>query len=176
MELWRNISNYEGLYQVSNLGRVKSLSREMFNGKVWFTSNERILKERIAKNKSHYATVSLRKDGKSNTKSVHRLVALAFLPLIEGKNYVNHKDENKLNNIDTNLEWVTPSENLNYKDNQITKGDKRSVPVKGIHPDGTVVIIKTAREARDKGYDKARISVVCDKENRHYKGMKWVKL
>lgn len=176
MEVWKDIEGYEGMYQVSNQGLVKSLPREMFNGKVWYTSKERILAQRVAKDGSHYATVSLRKNGKSVTKSIHRLVAEAFIPRIEGKAYVNHKDENKLNNSYTNLEWSTPSENLNYRDNQVRKGDKRSVPVRGFHPNGTAVTIRTAREAREKGYDKARISAVCGKDNRTYKGMKWTKI
>lgn len=176
MELWKDIKGYEGRYQVSNLGRVKSLSREMFNGVSTYKSKERILKERIAKDKSHYATVSLRKDGRSSTKAIHRLVAEAFIPKVEGKHYVNHKDENKLNNLVENLEWVTPSENLNYQSNQATKGDKRSVPVKGVNKQGEVIIINTARESRELGYNKARISAVCDKPNRTYKGMTWTRL
>lgn len=177
MEQWKDIEGYEGSYMVSNQGRVKSLPRSMYNGKVNFMSAERILKPRIAKNKDHYATVSLRKDGKSTNKAIHRLVAEHFLPKEEGRTYVNHKDENKLNNWATNLEWVTPSENQNYRDNQKRKGAKRSVPVIGINKyTGKQVIIETAEQARQMGYNKATISKKCSEPTRTYKNMYWRKL
>ena len=99
MEQWKDIEGYEGIYQISSHGRVKSFK----NGKI------KILKSRI--NDKGYNTTCLRKDGKSKYKLVHRLVAEAFIPNIDSKPYINHIDGNKLNNNINNLEWVTPSEN-----------------------------------------------------------------
>lgn len=102
-EIWKPIFGFEGLYQVSNCGRVKSLK----NGK------ERILKP--CKVGHGYLRVDLFKDGKHNLKCVHRLVGEAFLPNDDlFKTQCNHKDEDKTNNRVENLEWVSCAENINY--------------------------------------------------------------
>lgn len=101
IEIWKDIEGYEGLYQISNLGRVKSFYKE-----------GRILKQSI--DKDGYFYVGLFKNKKQITKQVHRLVALAFVDgYFEGA-VVNHIDENKQNNIYTNLEWVTTQYNIKY--------------------------------------------------------------
>lgn len=177
MEQWKDIKGYEGSYQVSTLGNVKSLSREMYNGQNYYMSKERILRPRTAKDKSHYASVMLRKNGCSRTIAIHRLVAEAFIPRIPGKNYVNHKDENKLNNNVENLEWVTPKENLNYGNYQQRKGASRSTPVVGTHRDtGRQLVIMTAEEARTLGLNKNTISAMCARPSCTYKGYYWRKL
>lgn len=100
MEIWKDIKNYENLYQVSSLGQVRSLPRT--------TTTGRILKQ----NKSRfYKTVCLSKENKFESVSVHRLVAKHFIENPENKAYVNHIDGNKFNNEASNLEWTTPSEN-----------------------------------------------------------------
>lgn len=99
-ELWQDIDGYEGLYMISNLGRVKSL-----HGK------GRILKQ---SNSNEYSHVSLYKNGNGKTLLVHRLVGNAFVPNPENKPEINHKDGNKRNNVVTNLEWVTARENQNH--------------------------------------------------------------
>ena len=173
-EVWKDIENYEGYYQVSNLGRVKSLSRIMWNGKVWWQSPEKILKERWG-NSGHYATVSLRKDGKSKTQTIHRLVANAFVKKVEGKKYINHIDENKANNTANNLEWVTPSENLNHRDNQKRKGAKRSTEVIGYNPKTLEMIyIPNAELKRKLGFKTDRISrSATQKHNYSHNGFYW---
>lgn len=105
-EAWKDIAGYEGLYQVSNFGRVKSLGRiDRFNKK-W---DARILIPHcVGKN---YLAVGLCKDGVVKSRRVHRLVAEAFIPNPQGKPQVNHKDGNKGNNFASNLEWSTNSEN-----------------------------------------------------------------
>ena len=104
-----------GLYQVSNLGRVKSLTRtfKQYNGHKIITShiNERILKPMITNN---YYSVGLSKEGKVKCIRVHRLVAIAFIPNPDNLPCINHKDENKLNNKVENLEWCTITYNNNY--------------------------------------------------------------
>ena len=102
MEHWKAISLYEGLYEVSDIGRVKSLK----------FGKERILKPQ--KDKYGYLQVGLWKDGHKKLQFVHRLVAESFIPNQLGLETVNHKDEVKTNNAATNLEWMSKRDNLNY--------------------------------------------------------------
>ncbi|MCI1958982.1 MAG: NUMOD4 motif-containing HNH endonuclease [Clostridia bacterium] len=113
-KIWKDVKNYEGLYQISNLGEVKSLSKKVGKGK-GYIKPEKILKQTISKD--GYFKVTLCKDGKTKYFRVHRLVAQAFIPNLEDKPVVNHIDENKLNNYVDNLEWVTEEENKLYSYN-----------------------------------------------------------
>lgn len=108
-EIWKDIFNYEGLYQVSNTGKVKSLERKSFNGHVLITNKERFLK--FGNNGNGYLFVNLSKDNTQKRLYVHRLVAFAFIPNPLNKETVNHKDGNKLNNCVENLEWCSQKEN-----------------------------------------------------------------
>ena len=101
IEEWKDIKGYEGLYQVSNLGRVKSLK----------FGKERILKTGV--DRYGYISVNLYKNNKRKLCKVHRLVAEAFIPNLENKPEVNHLDEDKTNNMVSNLEWCTRNENVN---------------------------------------------------------------
>lgn len=104
-EQWRMIPDYDGLYMVSNLGRVKSLNFHQ-------TGRENLLKP--YKSKMGYLSCTLWKNGKPKILKLHRLVAMAFIPNHENKPYINHKDENPLNNCVDNLEWCTAQYNTNY--------------------------------------------------------------
>lgn len=104
-EIWKDIKGYEGRYEVSNMGRVKSLNYRR-SGKSGILKSE--------DNGNGYFAVNLRKDNKNWHISVHRLVALTFLPNYENFPEVNHKDEIKDNNNLNNLEWCTTSYNVNY--------------------------------------------------------------
>lgn len=104
-EIWRDIEGYEGLYQVSNMRRIKSLNYR-------HTGKEEIKKQQ--KIKSGYLHVQLHKDGERKHYQVHRLVAQAFIPNPEGLPQVNHKDEDKTNNCVTNLEWCSVLYNNTY--------------------------------------------------------------
>lgn len=121
-EVWENITGYEGLYQVSNLGRVKSLN---YKGKGVI----KILKGYIKRD--GYETVTLMKDGIRKYLRVHRLVAQAFLPNPDNLPQINHKDENPLNNIVDNLEWCTPSYNTKYSSYKWT-GERNGMNKPGI--------------------------------------------
>lgn len=112
-EIWRDIEGYEGHYQVSNLGRVKSLERYM-NGR---NGGKSLLKERILKpikNNRGYLNVNLSKNRKRKNANIHRLVAKAFIPNPDNKPEVNHVDTNKKNNRADNLEWATTKENIRH--------------------------------------------------------------
>lgn len=102
-EEWRDVIGYEGLYQISNLGRVKSFKRD----------KRRILRAHIDWH-GEYFMVALYKNNKSKLSRVHILVAKAFIPNDDKKPFVNHMDGNKQNNIANNLEWVTQSENQKH--------------------------------------------------------------
>lgn len=101
---------YEGLYEVSNFGNVRSLSRMTLGrwGTMKLSPGRNIAGELL---KFGYKRVQLSKDGKHKHALVHRLVALAFLKPVESKAQVNHKDSNRSNNHVSNLEWCTPKEN-----------------------------------------------------------------
>lgn len=100
-EHWKPIDGYDGLYEVSNLGRVRSTY-----------GRGKMLKPMLSN--TGYERVDLFKDKKRKQFSVHRLVAKAFIENPEGKPFVNHKDESRTNNRADNLEWVTHKENCNY--------------------------------------------------------------
>lgn len=99
-EEWRDVVGYEGLYEVSNFGRVKSLQRDV----------AKILKSNPGI--GGYLRVVLCKNEVKKNRFVHVLVAQAFIPNPEGKKQVNHRDGNKKNNHVDNLEWTTPAENI----------------------------------------------------------------
>lgn len=111
MEEWRDIEGYEGLYQVSNLGNVRSLM--MWNGHIY---KKRIKSYLLSKTKTTtgYWKVELSKNNKKKSHKVHRLVATAFIENSKNKKIINHKDFNPLNNCVDNLEWVTQKENIDY--------------------------------------------------------------
>ena len=113
MEIWKTINGYEGLYEVSNLGRVRSLDRcvKYSNGQTHIHRG-RILVPGISK--TGYMQVCLCKNGKMKHPLVHRLVADAFLENPGNLPQINHKDENPSNNVVENLEWCTPDYNLHY--------------------------------------------------------------
>lgn len=115
LEIWKDCKGYEGLYQVSNLGRVKSLPRVRRNhiGGVWIQEGK-IKKGTV--NYQGYVHVRLTgKSGKAKTEKVHRLVALVFCDKPEGATEVDHIDGNRKNNRADNLQWVSHKENINKR-------------------------------------------------------------
>lgn len=104
-EIWKDIAGYEGLYQVSSFGRVKSFNYRR-------TGKEQCLKP--TPDKDGYLKVTLRKNGKGQQLFVHRLVAEAFIPNPNNLPEINHKDENPENNCVSNLEWISHKDNIKY--------------------------------------------------------------
>ena len=115
-EIWKDIKGYEGLYQISNLGRIKSLPRTNKNRKV-----KKETMKVFTKLPKGYLKVGLNKEGKTKYCFVHRLVAEHFIPNLENKPCVNHKDCNTSNNCVENLEWVTHKENNSYKNHHLKR-------------------------------------------------------
>lgn len=125
MEIWKDVVGYEGFYQVSNLGNVKSIERTSINAgsySGYINTKTKYLKK--IKNKYGYECVVLTKNRKRTSFSVHRLVAVAFLPQVENKNEVNHIDRNKSNNQLSNLEWCNRSENIRHYYDSINTSSK----------------------------------------------------
>ena len=151
MEVWKKIKGFEN-YEISNEGRLKSLhfGKEIFR--------------KSKPTKQGYIRFALCKKGKQFIFLAHRLVAEAFVEKIEGKNFVNHKDENKSNNVVSNLEWVTHEENCNFgtRGNRIAKGLLKKVCK--IDESGNIIQeFKSVNEASKKNNLSASlISMICN--------------
>ena len=154
-ERWKDIKDYEGLYQVSDLGRVKSLVR-----------NNTIKKPRILKNCctcKNYYIVTLSKNNIVKTRRVHRLVAEAFIPNPNNLPEVNHKDEDKSNNCVSNLEWCDSKYNNTYGNRTKKASIKCSKSVSMFDKEGNYIkTYKSCSEASEKtGASASHISACC---------------
>lgn len=172
-EIWKDISGYEGLYQISNRGRVKSLGRVVSRGQ----KGERFEKEIILKqvdNTHGYLAVSLSKDGKAKTVRVQRLVAEAFIPNPNELPFVNHIDEVKHNNEVENLEWVTPKENSNHGTMPERISKMKSMPVVGTNiKTGEKVKFPSVRSTKEAGFMPQHVSKVANGKRKTHKGCTW---
>lgn len=117
-EIWKDIPGYEGLYQASTLGSIRSVDRAITKVNRWGIITEHFHKGKILiqhfDGLGHYLIVILRKDGKSHTEQVHRLIAKTFIPCNDYSLDVNHKDGCRTNNTVENLEWCSRSYNLKH--------------------------------------------------------------
>jgi hypothetical protein len=115
MEVWKDVKDYEGMYQISNFGRVKSLERIVKNG----VNSNRLIKERILKNhisKTGYFVTDLKDKNYRKTFKIHILISKHFIKNHKNLPIINHIDGNKLNNNIYNLEWVSQRENCCHKE------------------------------------------------------------
>ena len=124
-EIWKDIKYYEGLYQISNYGNVKSLPKERRNRRGVYIQKEKLLS--LTNTSTGYKKVELVKDGKRKGFKVHRLVAQAFIPNPDEKPQVNHIDGDKTNNYVDNLEWATASENSIHAYNTGLNSNKKEL-------------------------------------------------
>ena len=184
-EEWRDIVGYEGLYQVSNLGRIKSLKRVVIrkNGK------PHAVPERIrvcTLDNKGYRLVKLHKYGVKTTCKVHRLVAASFIANPHNKEQVDHIDGNKSNNSVTNLRWCTNKENCNYPNirrakhyNVVMKGKHHHLarPIIGISiKDGRLIQYDYIQQSRQDGFNPQLISMCLNKHPYHltHRGFRWI--
>lgn len=165
-EVWKDIEGYEGLYEVSNMGRVRSFPRNTTSGK--------ILKPITQKN--GYLYVILYKDGKAKNYKVHRLVALAFVPNDdpEHKTECNHINEIKKDCRASNINWLDHKRNINWGTRNERSGQKRMKPVKQLALDGTLVAIwPSIIEASRNGFNQSNIVSCCKGKYKTSYGFKW---
>ena len=160
-EYWKPVVGYEGHYQVSNFGRVKSLK----------FGKEKILKQYI---RGGYYYVCLSKNGIIKKYSVHRLVAQAFLDNPNNLPQINHKDENKTNNNVDNLEWCDAKYNTNFGTCIERRSKKKSKTVLQYTLDGKFVREwPSTMECERNGYIEQAISACCRGERKTHKGFIW---
>ena len=186
IEVWRDKKDYEGLYEVSNFGRARSVDRwvKSRNGTVRFCKG-RILK--LSTNKDGYLKVGLWKNGKVKTFKVHKLVAETFLEIpeelkhLKGTRYlqVNHKDENKLNNNVNNLEFCDAKYNSNFgtRNERVAEKNtngKRSKKVYQYDLEGNFVREwKSTRECGRNGFNQGNVVSCCRGKLKKYKDFIW---
>ena len=173
-EEWRDVVGYEGLYQVSNQGRVKSLERKVPH----CSGGERIQKERILKQATTYngyLLVSLCAGGKPKKVTVHRLVCEAFHKNHENKPCVNHIDENKTNNAASNLEWCTYEENNNHGTHKERVAKSLSKPVAQCTKEGGLVKTWSSLTeiGKQTGFSIGNISQVTNGNRKQAYGFIW---
>lgn len=185
MELWKDINGYEGYYQISSQGNVRSVDR--FDGV--HDRKGTVIKPNLKQN--GYLQVGLRKHNTRKWFGVHRLVAIHFIENPNNKPQVNHIDGNKQNNTIENLEWVTEKENQTHaakrglRDN-MPKGERHTnygkygensrsaKPVIRRDPKtGETKLYKAKILAKDEGFDVTSISKCCHGKLKTHKGYEW---
>ncbi len=125
MEIWKPIPSYEGLYEASNLGRIRSVPhivKHPRNGEMEYQMNGKIRKPRYDKN--GYAIINLAKDGKIKTRKVHRLVAQTFIPNPNNYDQIDHINCKVYDNRVENLRWCTTQMNSQYREEHYEVGDR----------------------------------------------------
>ena len=158
-EIWRDVDGFAGMYQVSNMGGVKSLVR-----------GQRILEP--STQSEGYKSVTLYKNGIRTQQLVHRLVASAFLPNPENKDMVNHKNGVRSDNRIENLEWNTRSENERHKQYVLRKDtQKHKRPV--FCMDTCTKYDSVCDAERETGANKQNISACCLGRRKHAGGLRW---
>ena len=175
IELWKDVKDYEGLYQVSTLGRVRRLDKYI---DVKISNVDKVLKRgkilKPAYDKGGYLRVSLCKNGKKTNFGVHRLVAEAFIPNPLNLPVINHKDEDKTNNYPYNLEWCTVKYNNNYGNHIKNVAEKQSKKVYQYDLKGNLIKEwSSASEAGRNGFEQANISKCCLSKSKTHKNFIW---
>lgn len=177
MEEWRDIKGYEGLYKVSNSGKVVALNY----------NRERRSKERVLRvGKGGYLYLNLYKNNKCKTFKIHRLVAEAFIPNPKNFPQVNHKDEDKSNNNASNLEWCTCKYNNNYgtkgrrtlDTHKQTNSPKAEKPIAQLDCNGNIIAtyISISEGARQVGVARESLRDCVLGKQKTCKGYNWTYL
>lgn len=185
-EIWKDIQGYEGFYQVSNLGRVKSLDRIVRNNSGFFVRKGKILKPQ--ENSRKYLRVELKVKNNSKRFFVHRLVAKHFIHKPQGYNIVNHLDCNPHNNKASNLEWTTAQGNMDYMNRlgrnkrtnkwieNLTESERKKFgkAVIGVSISDTKVLkYETLNQVKKDGFQPSCVSCCCNKKRLTHRGYVW---
>ena len=170
--IWKDVEGYEGIYQISSFGNVKS--------KRFWLGNRYIYRDRIlktSKSSSGYLQVIFSKDGKTKSKFIHRLVAFAFLENKNNYEEINHKDENKENNNVNNLEWCNRKYNMNYGNIKEKLANKKAKKVAKYNKNESLLkIYKSIKKASIDNNVQSNAIVACCKHKKGYKtcgGYRW---
>ena len=179
-EIWKDVVGYEGYYQVSNKGSVRSLERIDNIGRKHRGRTLRLL------NHNGYRYIRLSKNGVTKTYIVHRLVAEAFIPNPKGLLEINHIDEDKINNNIENLEWCTRKHNVNHGTRTEKAIKKLSKKIKAVHiKTGEVLTFDSTQDAGSKGFNGGGVAQACNGtykssnghlvggDGRTYRGHRW---
>lgn len=174
-EEWKDIKGYEGMYQVSNLGRTRSISRDgeqrHYSGKMsHYTYRGRVLRQNYSR---HYPTVGLHRNGKQDTRTVHRLVAEHFLSNEENLPEINHKDANPRNNRVDNLEWCTQKYNIQYAYDNGTKIPPHMRKVAQCTEEWEIIRVWDSIAEACRGTHCKNVMKVCKGEREHAGGYRW---
>ena len=151
-EIWKDIEGYEGLYQISNLGRVKRLGHQC--GAIY--RNEHLLKPCL---RDRYLSVRLSKNGKVKNCNIHRLVASAFIPNPNNYDVVNHIDTNRMNNNVNNLEWCTQSYNCIHAVNNGIASKQNDVLITNVKDNSTLKFKSANSASKYLGFDRQWIAI-----------------
>lgn len=178
-EIWKDIRGFEGIYQVSNKGRVRSLDRIIhqpgkFGGDTIHIYPGKLLV--LGRNPRGYLHIDLHYKQRIERHSVHRLVALHFLPLVEGKPFINHLDSNPENNTVENLEWCTQSENIQYAYDTGRKVPPHQRPIGQYTEDMKLIKVweSSAQIGREiPNLSRENVLKVCWGQRKHAGGFRW---
>lgn len=157
-EIWKDIKNYEGIYQISNIGRVKNLKKN----KILSTLKT-----------GRYNHLSLSKNGIVKNHSIHRLVAEAFISNPNNYKYINHKDENTRNNNANNLEWCSQSYNINYGTRKEKVKNKLSISINQYDMNNNFIKKWDCMQDAIRFYNNYHICNVCKGTRKSANGYIW---
>ena len=158
-EIWKSVKGFEGIYEVSNLGRVRSLDRVSAGG-----ARRRGVVLKPSVGEQGYPYVILKFGKKQKTIKIHRLVAAAFVPNPHGFPVVNHKDENRGNASADNLEWCSQKYNANYNDAPAKRGKRQRKRVNQLDLSGNLLATYQGLcvAERETGVRESKISMCCN--------------
>lgn len=175
MEIWESVRGYEGYYEVSNMGNVRSVARIEIRSNGWRHSiKSKILSGRKRGQKQKYLAVKLYKNKMNTDASIHILVAKEFIPNPHNHNQVNHKDRNTFNNCAYNLEWT---DNKGNQEHSISMGARKSlmkkVEIQTILGDPIMIVRSIKLASLITGAERHSILLVMNGKQKRAKGFKF---